>query len=72
VDRQLERGYTLTLGHDGRIVRSVTGLATGAMLVTRFADGTAVSDVRQVHTVPRETDDSGPRPAGGRSIDDDT
>jgi len=48
VDRQLERGYTLTLGEDGRIVRSAGALATGAVLVTRFADGAAVSDVRQV------------------------
>jgi exodeoxyribonuclease VII large subunit len=48
VDRQLERGYTLTLGEDGRIVRSVAVLATGSVLVTRFADGTAVSEIRDV------------------------
>ena len=48
VDRQLVRGYTLTLGEDGRIVRSAGALAEGSVLVTRFADGAAVSDVRQV------------------------
>jgi len=48
VERQLERGYTLTLGEDGRIVRSAASLATGSVLVTRFADGTAVSGVRRV------------------------
>jgi exodeoxyribonuclease VII large subunit len=48
VDRQLERGYTLTLSEDGRIVRSVSALAPGSVLVTRFADGQAVSDVRHV------------------------
>jgi len=53
VDRQLERGYTLTLGEDGRIVRSVGALATGSVLVTRFADGTAVSEVREVDVITR-------------------
>jgi len=56
VDRQLERGYTLTLGHDGRIVRSVGDLSAGSVLVTRFADGTAVSAVRQVDRVVSATD----------------
>jgi hypothetical protein len=36
------------LGEDGRIVRSVAVLATGSVLVTRFADGTAVSEIRDV------------------------
>jgi exodeoxyribonuclease VII large subunit len=61
VDRQLERGYSLTLGADGRIVRSVAALATGSILVTRFADGTATSDVRQVDSVTGGTDDGGDR-----------
>jgi exodeoxyribonuclease VII large subunit len=61
VDRQLERGYSLTLGADGRIVRSVAALATGSVLVTRFADGTATSDVRQVDSVTGGTDDGGDR-----------
>jgi exodeoxyribonuclease VII large subunit len=61
VDRQLERGYSLTLRADGRIVRSVAALATGSILVTRFADGTATSDVRQVDSVTGGTDDGGDR-----------
>lgn len=48
VDRQLERGYTLTLDEEGRVVRSVTSLREGAELTTRFADGTASSTVSAV------------------------
>ncbi len=55
VERQLERGYTLTLGEDGRSVRSVAGLTPGSVLVTRFTDGTAVSDVRQLDSPPAAT-----------------
>jgi exodeoxyribonuclease VII large subunit len=66
VDRQLERGYTLTLGEDGQIVRSVAALATGSVLVTRFADGRAVSDVRQIDGTGGRTDGGGaPTTAGG-------
>jgi len=66
VDRQLERGYTLTLGDDGRIVRSVGALAAGSVLATRFADGVAVSEVRQVDVTT-----GGPqRAAAERSMDD--
>ena len=43
VDRQLERGYTLTLDETGRIVRSAGGVGAGQVLVTRFADGTVRS-----------------------------
>jgi exodeoxyribonuclease VII large subunit len=64
VDRQLERGYTLTLGDDGRIVRSAAALAPGAVLVTRFADGTAVSDVRRIETAPADAA-TGPAPTAG-------
>jgi exodeoxyribonuclease VII large subunit len=46
VERQLERGYTLTMDTDGRVLRSGTGLADGDVLVTRFADATARSVVR--------------------------
>ena len=45
VDRQLERGYTLTLDRHGRIVRSAGGVGPGQELVTRFADGTVRSIV---------------------------
>lgn len=55
VDRQLERGYTLTMDEQGRTLRSAGAVAPGAVLVTRFADGTA-------HSV------ASPRPNGiGRS-----
>jgi exodeoxyribonuclease VII large subunit len=68
VDRQLERGYTLTLGHDGRIVRSVAALEAGSTLVTRFADGTAVSEVQ---TIDGATDqDDGVHASGERSTSD--
>jgi exodeoxyribonuclease VII large subunit len=45
VERQLERGYTLTMDREGRVVRSVAGLSPGAELTTRFADGTVSSRV---------------------------
>jgi exodeoxyribonuclease VII large subunit len=48
VERQLERGYTLTLDPAGRVVRSAAGLTPGDGLVTRFADGTARSSVDRV------------------------
>ncbi|HUC37146.1 MAG TPA: exodeoxyribonuclease VII large subunit [Acidimicrobiales bacterium] len=48
VERQLERGYTLTLDQGGRLVRSVVGMAPGTRLSTMFADGTAHSEVTDV------------------------
>jgi exodeoxyribonuclease VII large subunit len=63
VDRQLERGYTLTLDEGGRIVRSVATLGPGSVLVTRFADGSAVSDVRQIEVAT--AGDDGVGAAGG-------
>jgi len=48
VDRQLERGYTLTFDHRGRVVRSVAEVAEGSALTTRFSDGTARSLVESV------------------------
>lgn len=47
VDRQLERGYSLTLDPAGRVVRSVTVLSRGDRLVTRLADGRAYSVVEE-------------------------
>ena len=44
----LERGYSITLDADGRVVRGVEGLRPGACLTTRFADGTAMSVVKSV------------------------
>jgi len=48
VDRQLERGYTLTIGSDGRPIRSATDVTVGEMLRTRFADGAIRSVVEEV------------------------
>jgi exodeoxyribonuclease VII large subunit len=45
VNRQLERGYTLTTTPDGRLMRSAGGVDVGQEIVTRFADGTARSRV---------------------------
>lgn len=50
VDRQLERGYTLTLDLDGHVVRHAHDVGTGQRLVTRFADGTVRSVVDDAPT----------------------
>lgn len=52
VERQLERGYTLTLDEEGRLIRSADVLETGARIATRFADGTARSVVEGVQRAP--------------------
>jgi exodeoxyribonuclease VII large subunit len=54
VDRQLERGYTLTMTASGQLVRSAGGVDAGQEIVTRFADGTARSRVEE--TAVRDTD----------------
>jgi exodeoxyribonuclease VII large subunit len=59
VYRQLERGYTLTLGADGRLLRSAREVAVGDEVVTRFADGTTRArvlgaEVRQDRSVQEE------------------
>lgn len=59
VDRQLERGYTLTLDDRGQVVRSAAAVHAGQLLRTRFADGTARSVVESV--------DVGDRPGPGES-----
>jgi exodeoxyribonuclease VII large subunit len=43
--RQLERGYSVTRDGSGAVLRSVSGLAAGAGLVTQLADGTVTSTV---------------------------
>ena len=45
----LERGYSITLNAEGRVVRGVEGLAPGVRLTTRLADGTATSVVESVN-----------------------
>lgn len=58
VERQLERGYTLTLDGDGRLVRSAAALSAGQQIVTRFADGTARSVVQESR-VPEDEEGQG-------------
>jgi exodeoxyribonuclease VII large subunit len=48
LERQLERGYTLTLDDRGRLVRSARELNPGDLVSTRFADGSVRSSVEQV------------------------
>lgn len=48
VDRQLARGYTLTMDADGKIVKSVVGLAVGEVVTTRFADGATTGTIDTV------------------------
>lgn len=43
--RQLERGFTLTLDAQGRLLRSAAGLGSGKSLRTRFADGEVTSRI---------------------------
>ncbi len=45
VERQLERGYSLTLTADGALVRSVRDLQGAQEIVTRLADGTVRSRI---------------------------
>ena len=48
VERQLERGYTLTLTADGALVRRAGDLVASQEIVTRLADGTVRSRVEAV------------------------
>jgi exodeoxyribonuclease VII large subunit len=43
-----QRGFSITLGPDGRALRSATGLRAGDVLRTRFAEGEARSVVSEV------------------------
>ena len=52
VERQLERGYSLTLTADGVLVRRAGDLAPEQEIVTRLADGTARSTVSGVTVTP--------------------
>ena len=45
----LERGYSITLNAEGRVVRGVEGLAPGVRLTTRLADGSVESVVESVN-----------------------
>lgn len=48
VQRQLERGYSLTTDQSGAVVRSVSDLREGSVLITRFSDGRARSVVESM------------------------
>jgi len=48
--RQLERGYSVTRGADGAVLRSVGGLAPGSVLATQLADGKVTSTVTEPPT----------------------
>jgi len=48
LQRQLERGYSLTLDEQGRTVRSAASVSLGQRLHTRFADGSVGSVVDAV------------------------
>ena len=52
IERQLERGYSLTTDADGHVVRTVAGLRPGDRLLTRFADGSTASVVDEVTKTP--------------------
>jgi exodeoxyribonuclease VII large subunit len=52
----LKRGWSITCGADGKVVRSVTDVAAGDSIVTRLADGEIVSHVQ--HTTSNEVDRS--------------
>ncbi|HWE65194.1 MAG TPA: exodeoxyribonuclease VII large subunit [Acidimicrobiales bacterium] len=57
VERQLERGYSLTLTTGGQLVRSVADVALGTELVTRLADGTVHSRVERKDDHRKEKDE---------------
>jgi exodeoxyribonuclease VII large subunit len=65
VDRQLERGYSLTLTSEGQLVRNATALTEQQDIVTRFADGTVRSRVQSVHAGDDVADQG--REAGGEA-----
>jgi exodeoxyribonuclease VII large subunit len=52
VDRQLERGYSLTLTPAGTLVRRAADLAPDQEIVTRLADGTVRSTVTGTDSAP--------------------
>jgi exodeoxyribonuclease VII large subunit len=59
VDRQLERGYSLTLTADGSLVRRAGDVARGQQIVTRLADGSLQSTVERVDVESDGTDEGG-------------
>ncbi len=47
VDRQLERGYTITMDENGKVLRTAAMAEDGSVLRTRFLDGTVRSVVER-------------------------
>lgn len=61
--RQLARGWSLTRGADGRILRSIGDAGTGDRIVTVLADGTLssrVDDVREPDGAPKGHEETTP------------
>ncbi|MFA7345587.1 MAG: exodeoxyribonuclease VII large subunit [Terrimicrobiaceae bacterium] len=54
----LARGFTLTLGSDGRLVRSAAGITAGDTLMTKFSDGAVRSIVMPAGPSGDEVSDS--------------
>jgi hypothetical protein len=44
-DSAFKRGFSITLGPDGKALRSATGITPGTRLLTKLADGTVASVV---------------------------
>jgi exodeoxyribonuclease VII large subunit len=59
VDRQLERGYSLTLTADGALVRRAGDVAPGAQIVTRLANGSVRSTVERAEVDGDGADEDG-------------
>jgi exodeoxyribonuclease VII large subunit len=55
--RVLERGYSLTRGADGRLISSVTAVATGESVTVTLRDGELGARVDSVH--PKPDDEKG-------------
>jgi exodeoxyribonuclease VII large subunit len=56
VERQLERGYSLTITADGVLVRGASEVVPKQQIVTRFADGTVRSTVQEVDVTDARAD----------------
>ena len=50
----LSRGYSVTFGSDGRVVRSVRATRPGDRLRTRVSDGTIESEVKESHATEQK------------------
>ncbi|MGH8988166.1 MAG: exodeoxyribonuclease VII large subunit, partial [Acidimicrobiales bacterium] len=68
VERQLERGYTLTLDEEGRVVRHARGIVAGRRLVTRFADGSVRSVADRVELADPADGADPSRPPGAPAV----